>query len=59
MKKVNQLDDGDIIATFNSMSEAEQITDIRASSISLVVHGKMNHAGGYEWEFTRDENEKL
>jgi hypothetical protein len=46
---LNQLDlkTGEILRTFNSIKEAEELTNIK--HISSVLSGKRNHAGGYKW----------
>lgn len=45
--------DGNIIAFFPTMKDAERITGVDRSHISLVCqHSKRRHtAGGYKWEF--------
>lgn len=55
-KPILQLKDGKIIAEFDSLKEAEKITGIHHSCISVCCnHKKYAHsAGGYQWKF-KDE----
>ncbi|SIO53668.1 NUMOD4 domain-containing protein [Chitinophaga niabensis] len=49
-KRVSQYgNDGKIIKTYASIHEAARITDIYVNSISGVVNGRENTAGGYYW----------
>jgi hypothetical protein len=41
---------GDVIATYCSMTEAEKQTKIYKSNISSVINGKRKTAGGYIWK---------
>ena len=52
-KPVLQLDKetGTIIAEFAGLREAERLTDIQASRISIVCKGKGKSAGGYRWKY--------
>ena len=51
-KKVEQLDSfGNVIGTFDSISEAARKINVRHTSISKVCHGKMHQAGGFIWKF--------
>lgn len=36
---------------FNSLKEAEQLTNIKYDSISACLHGRIKTAGGYHWKF--------
>lgn len=57
-KKVAQLTlDGEIINIFESMSEAERITGVPQSDISLVCSGKQYRktAHGYKWRLIVEE----
>ena len=49
---VQQIDiaTGEIINTFHSIMEAERRTGISNSNISLVLSGKRNKAGGFNWK---------
>lgn len=44
-------DDGKIIATFESVKSASELTGTSYTSICAVTHGKRKRAGGYKWEF--------
>lgn len=49
-KKVEQLDlDGNIVAVYDSMSEAERMTAISHQKISSCCSGKTKLAGGFSW----------
>jgi len=49
-KKVKQLTkDGDLIKVWSSMSEAKKKT--RASNIGSCCKGRLNHSGGFRWEY--------
>ena len=49
-KKVIQLTlDGEYVAEFESMNEAERQTGINHRNISMVCSGRRNTAGGYKW----------
>lgn len=53
--KVHQCDlDGNVINTFESIKEASEFTGVARCSISNVLSGRRNKAGGYLW--TRMEN---
>ena len=55
-RRVVQLSlDGDVIATYNSISEAVRKTGINSKSIRDAATGKQNHAGGYRWKFDDDK----
>lgn len=49
--KVMQVDaeTGEIVGEYDSMKQAERITGINQKSISDVLRGKQNRAGGYLW----------
>lgn len=50
-KRVRQLDPNNIlVAEFQSMREAEQVTGIHWTGISAVTRGVRKTAGGYLWE---------
>lgn len=50
LRKVHQCDlDGNIINTFDSVKEASERTNVARCSISNVIHGRRNKAGGYVW----------
>lgn len=55
-KKLEMLDmvTKEVIRTFESGKEAEQITGISRKYISLVCHQKKHSAGGFIWRFTND-----
>ena len=46
---LNQIDlkTGEILGVFNSIKNAEKLTNIK--HIGDVLSGKRNHAGGYKW----------
>lgn len=51
-KPVKQIStDGEIIATYKSISEAARITNSQLSSISCCCRGKRKTANGFMWEF--------
>ena len=43
---------GDFVSTFNSLTEASNITGAHDSKISLVCKGKRNHTKGFVWRYT-------
>lgn len=53
-KKVAQInkETGEVIAHYNSISEASRITDIGISNISRVCLRERGSAGGYVWKFS-------
>ena len=54
-QSVQQYDtDGNLIATFKSMSDAERETGIYRRSITLCCQGKTKTAGGYRWRYTEE-----
>lgn len=51
-KAVNQLTkNGDYIASFKSMKEAEEITTVSFKNISKCCRGRSKTAGGFKWEY--------
>lgn len=50
-KPVQQIKDGQIIATFPSAIEAEIATGVRRHNICKVAKGLKHHAGGFNWKF--------
>ena len=42
---------GEIVASYDSISEAVRKTGINAKSIRETARGKQNHAGGYIWKY--------
>lgn len=51
--KVRQLKNGEIIAEFRSLREAERLTGVHRASISRVCLGKESHAKGFKWEYIK------
>lgn len=51
MKKIRQLKNGKVIATYNSLTEAERQTNICWNNISKCCRKIRNQAGGYQWEY--------
>lgn len=50
-RKVGQFDfDGNLIATYDSIKQAHQSTNINRSNINSCVNGKAKSAGGYIWK---------
>lgn len=50
-KKVEQIKDGIVIKTYNSIAIAAKENNCDASGISKVCNGKRKHCGGYEWRY--------
>lgn len=50
--KVRQIQNGNVIAEFNSIKEASEKTGTNQVSISYACNGKQASAGGYEWEYS-------
>lgn len=51
-KSVYQLDDdGFVINTFDSIIQAEKVTEIQSQNIGKVCKGERERAGGYMWEY--------
>lgn len=57
MKKrsINCIKDGEIIATYESIMEAERSIGVCPGSINKVIE-KNNTSGGYHWEYTNSES---
>jgi len=57
-KKVVKLDKktGEILETFESLSETSRITGFNKQNISKVCNGKVNTANGFKWKFIIDED---
>ena len=53
-QKVEQWKDGELIAVYNSLKEAEQKTGIGWTGISGVTRGTRKTAGGYYWKRCND-----
>ena len=52
-KTIVQIDEnGEIIAHFDSIRDAENVTSVSRESISAVLHGRQKMAGGYYWAET-------
>lgn len=51
VKKVGKFENGVLVATFKSASNASKKTGIPQQSISANCRGKMNKAGGFVWKF--------
>ena len=56
-KSVFQIQNGKIIATFDTIKAAGKITNTKANSISACCKGKLKTAGGYGWKYKTKENE--
>ena len=54
-KEVQQLKDGQVLATYPSIKEAERITGINNSNIVRVCQGKRKTAGGYQWRYKQED----
>ena len=51
-KEIGQYDkEGNLIKTYESLSEASKLNGISIGNISSVLHGKRKHASGYFWRF--------
>ena len=50
-KRVNQLKNGIVINTFNSINEIERLYGFGSSNICKSLKGKIKQAYGYEWEY--------
>ncbi len=54
-KEVQQLKDGQVLATYPSIKEAERVTGIYNSNIVKVCQGKRKTAGGYQWRYKQED----
>jgi hypothetical protein len=54
---INQLDKDteEVIATFNSITEASKVTGVDSSKICQVCKGKRKSASGYKWRYVGDK----
>lgn len=43
--------DGNVLKTWNSMSEASRATGIPISNITHCCRGRIKHAGGFKWDY--------
>lgn len=50
--KVKQMQNGNVIAEFNSIKEASKKTGISQVGISYACNGKQASSGGFEWEYS-------
>lgn len=50
-KPVQQIKDGEVVATYVSLKEAQQLTGITWQNISRVLNGKRKSTGGYKWKY--------
>lgn len=50
MKKIEQYKDNHLIAVYNNIVEASEITGIDDASISKCVNGDLNTAGRFIWK---------
>ena len=50
-KPVRQIKNGVVVATYESTCEAGRKTGLHQQSIVRVAQGKLNHTGGYKWEY--------
>lgn len=57
-KKIIMLDNGRVLAEFDSSLDAERKTGISASSIRHCISGQNKHAGGYIWKHKDETCEK-
>lgn len=56
-KTVEQYDkEGNLIAVYNGVREAERVTGINSQSISKVALGQRKTAGGYIWRYPREKS---
>lgn len=53
-KKVNQIKDGVVLRTFDSIGEASRITGASRGAISNCCKGSQKTAGGFRWEYAKD-----
>lgn len=52
--RVNQIKDGKIINTFDTISKASKATGVCRSGIEKVLNGKQKTSGGFYWERCND-----
>lgn len=50
-KVILQIKNGNIVAEFYGMNEAQRKTGINNTAICMACKGKRKHAGGYEWKY--------
>lgn len=55
-KPVAQIKSGSIVATFSAAKEAERKTGIHQGNISKCARGNTRSAGGFQWEYIKQEN---
>ena len=53
-RAVQQLKDGNVIATFQSTCEAARETGLWQQSISKAARGELRQTGGYQWKFVEE-----
>lgn len=59
-RKVQQLGmDGTLIATYDSIKEAEEKTGCSNKNISTVCKGGRKSCGGYIWKYTEDDEDEI
>lgn len=58
-KPVIQTKDGKFIAEYQSASEAQRVTGIFSSNISFSCNHKNRKAGGFDWYFKKDYEQKM
>ena len=49
------INSGDIIGIFRSITDAEKVTGIEGSKITSVCKGHRHQTGGYKWEYLEDK----
>jgi len=50
-KGVIQIKNGNLVATFESIIQAEKFTGVIYQSIYKAIKGETSHAGGYQWKY--------
>lgn len=50
-KIIAQIENGNIVASYKSIREAERQTGICLAGIIKCAKGQINHAGGYQWKY--------
>lgn len=59
-RKVQQLSmDGTLLATYDSIKEAEEKTGCSNKNISTVCKGSRKSCGGYIWKYTEDDKDEI